>query len=244
MFALTRKEHEAVITKSSCCQLLQTAPSPSLSLPVFFILGPQHSLHCRNIWVYIRLRGFASLRPSSISVTVIPVVLELDQHLLHQGRTFSLSWDHAGRRHKMQSCYSVTWQMCALSLWKEYGFARVVLHMWEDQQRRPGAWKDGNLLCWAVQRGATRDTLLSWHILTLYCQWVQTWKCGHHISRWPFHSCRSCPKQSSEDGCRGIHRAFGMVSGKHAPTGWLPWLSSVPHREAEIWLRCQIPWML
>lgn len=94
------------------------------------------------------------------------------------------------------------------------------------------------ICCAELSRGEQQEThclLDSWQPLipTLCCQWVQTWKWGHHISRWHFHSCRSCPKWSSEDGCRGIHRAFGMVNGKHAPTGWLPWISSVPHREAE-----------
>lgn len=50
-------------------------------------------------------------------------------------------------------------------------------------------------------------------ILSLCCSWVQTWECGFYTRRWHFHSCRSHPKQPSENGYRGIHR--GILLPKH-----------------------------
>lgn len=35
----------------------------------------------------------------------VQLVLQLDQHLLHQEGAFSFTWDRAGGRHKMQTCF-------------------------------------------------------------------------------------------------------------------------------------------
>lgn len=46
----------------------------------------------------------------------IQLVLQLDQHLLHREGAFSFTWDHAGGRHKMQTCFLMICSVYVLSV--------------------------------------------------------------------------------------------------------------------------------
>lgn len=99
-FVLSYKGHGEVIIKSSLCQLLQTASSPSFILMVFFSLWPSPSLHSRDVWLYICLKRVALLCPSSTADRInwfcnLINICYMKRELSH--------WPGAPCRHKMQA---------------------------------------------------------------------------------------------------------------------------------------------
>lgn len=103
-FALSYKGHGEVITKPSLCQLLQTASSLCFGLMVFCILWPWPPLRCRNVWVYICLKGVALLCPRSTSGRInllcnLINICYIKRELSH--------WPGAHWKQKLRTCFLV-----------------------------------------------------------------------------------------------------------------------------------------
>lgn len=78
------------------CQLLQAASSLSFSLIIFSILWPWPPLYCRNIWVYICLKGVALLKRVSKQPLTELISFSIWSIFVTSRGSFAIDLEHTG----------------------------------------------------------------------------------------------------------------------------------------------------